>query len=40
MEIAAAPGVAYAGYSYRDRADRYTRELGTADVARLRESSA
>jgi hypothetical protein len=38
MEVAA-PGLSYSGYSYRDRADRYTRELSVGDVARLREAS-
>jgi hypothetical protein len=36
MEVAAAPDLRYAGYSYRDRADRYTRELTADETARLR----
>lgn len=29
----------YAGYSYRDRADRYLRELSTAEAARVRQAA-
>ena len=36
--IVAAPLV-YAGYSYRDRADRYIREFTHAEIARLRAAS-
>ncbi|MGD0498336.1 MAG: hypothetical protein ABSC23_07860 [Bryobacteraceae bacterium] len=39
MELAGS-GVAYAGYSYRDRADRYRRELNAAESLRLREAGA
>jgi hypothetical protein len=35
MEVAA-PGLAYAGYSYRERTDRYGRELHVREVERLR----
>lgn len=35
----AAPNPDYAGYSYRDRADRFMRELTAEDIARLREAS-
>ncbi len=36
MEIVAAGEPAYSGYSYRDRADRYLRELTYAETERLR----
>ncbi len=36
MEIAGAAEAAYAGYSYKDRADRYLRELSAAEAQRLR----
>jgi hypothetical protein len=36
MEIVGASGPAYSGYSYRDRADRYLRELTLAETERLR----
>jgi hypothetical protein len=39
MELAAS-GAAYAGYSYRERADRFRREVGAAESLRLREASA
>jgi hypothetical protein len=39
MEVAGAPVVAYAGYSYRDRADRYVRELSSGEAARIREAA-
>ena len=39
MEVIGAGGVAYAGYSYRERADRYLREFTIPEAARLRESS-
>jgi hypothetical protein len=39
MEVAADAGLGYAGYSYRDRADRFTAELTAAHAARLREGS-
>jgi hypothetical protein len=35
MDVAAAPGLGYAGYSYRDHADRYRRDLTGEDRARL-----
>jgi hypothetical protein len=38
MQVAAA-GAAYGGYSYRDRADRFTRQLSAEEVARLRQAS-
>jgi hypothetical protein len=38
MEVASA-GAAYSGYSYRDRADRFTRELSGDEIARLRQAS-
>jgi hypothetical protein len=37
---AVAVGAAYAGYSYRNRADRYTHEFSAAEVERLRAASA
>lgn len=37
MEVAASAGPRYAGYSYRDRADRYAAEIGREQAARLRE---
>jgi hypothetical protein len=40
MEVASAPGLAYAGYSYRDRADRYFREISVEETHRLRAASA
>jgi hypothetical protein len=40
MEVIAASAPVYAGYSYRDRADRYLRELALADAERLREAAA
>jgi hypothetical protein len=39
MEAVAA-GAAYAGYSYRSRADRYTHEFSAAEIERLRAASA
>jgi hypothetical protein len=39
MEVAGASGLAYGGYSYRDRADRFTAALTPAHVERLREGS-
>ena len=39
MEVASAPGLAYAGYSYRDRADRYGREISVEETGRLRAAS-
>jgi hypothetical protein len=39
MEVIGREQIAYAGYSYRDRADRYLRELTIPEAARLRESS-
>ncbi|HXS96333.1 MAG TPA: hypothetical protein VN736_17135 [Candidatus Limnocylindrales bacterium] len=39
MEVADAQGHAYSGYSYRDRADRFTRELTVAEAAQLREGA-
>ncbi len=40
MDVIAAVTPAYAGYSYRDRADRYLRELVLADAERLRRAAA
>lgn len=39
MEVAAAGSMRYAGYSYRDRADRFVRDLSVADADRLRAGS-
>jgi hypothetical protein len=39
MEVAGAAPQNYAGYSYRDRADRFVCPLGVAETARLRTSS-
>jgi hypothetical protein len=39
MEVAGAAGLAYGGYSYRDRADRFTAPLTAADSEKLREGS-
>ena len=39
MEVAGAADGAYAGYSYRDRADRYLRELSAAEAQQLRAAS-
>jgi hypothetical protein len=39
MELAGSPAPAYSGYSYRDRADRYLRELSAAEIERLRAAS-
>jgi hypothetical protein len=39
MEVIGDGGMAYAGYSYRERADRYHRELTIPEAARLREGS-
>jgi hypothetical protein len=39
MEIVTAAPLAYAGYSYRDRADRFQRELGPAETQRLRDAA-
>jgi hypothetical protein len=36
MEVAAAAPLTYGGYSYRDRADRFHRDLSVAETARLR----
>ncbi len=36
MQMIPTGPVDYAGYSYRDRCDRYLRELSPADVARIR----
>ncbi len=36
MEVIAAGEAVYSGYSYRDRADRYMRELTVEDASRLR----
>ena len=38
MEVVGEDGMAYAGYSYRERADRYLRKLTIAEAARLRET--
>jgi hypothetical protein len=39
MELAHGAQVVYSGYSYRDRADRFLRDLTFAEAARLREAS-
>jgi len=39
MEVAAGAGLAYAGYSYRGRADRFTGELTAHQADRLRAAS-
>ena len=39
MEVATAAPAAYAGYSYRDRADHYVREFAPAEIARIRAAS-
>lgn len=39
MEIAAAAPLSYVGYSYRDRADRFQRELTLDETTRLRAAS-
>jgi len=38
MEVAGAGPMTYAGYSYRERADRYLRELSLGEATRLREN--
>jgi len=37
MQAAVAPGIRYSTYSYRDRADRYTRDCTPEEVARIRQ---
>jgi hypothetical protein len=39
MEVASAGSAAYGGYSYKDRADRYWRELTVAESERIRAAS-
>ena len=39
MEVAGAGGTTYGGYSYKDRADRYWRELTAAEAERIRGAS-
>ena len=39
MEVVGEDRMAYAGYSYRESADRYLRELTIPEAARLREAS-
>ena len=39
MEVAGGREAAYAGYSYRDRADRYVLALSPAEAARIREAA-
>jgi hypothetical protein len=39
MEIASAAPLTYAGYSYRDRADRFQRALTVAETARLQSAA-
>ena len=39
MEVAGAADAVYAGYSYKDRADRYLRQLSAADAQRVRVAS-
>jgi hypothetical protein len=38
MEVAAAAGATYGGYSYKDRADRFLRELTLGEADRIRAS--
>jgi hypothetical protein len=40
MEVIAAAAPAYAGYSYRDHADRYARELTRTEAERIRAAAA
>ena len=40
MEVVAASGPAYSGYSYRDRADRYLREFTPAEIECVRAAAA
>jgi hypothetical protein len=39
MQVAGERPAAYAGYSYRDRADRYLRELSYDEAGRIREAA-
>jgi len=39
MEVAAAGRAVYAGYSYRDRADRYMRDLSTEETRKIAEAA-
>ena len=39
MAVAGTPDAAYGGYSYKDRADRYWRELTVAEAERIRAGS-
>jgi hypothetical protein len=39
LEIAGASSAAYGGYSYKDRADRFSRELTVAETDRIRAAS-
>jgi hypothetical protein len=39
MEVAAAAGAGYGGYSYKDRADWFRRELTVAETERIRSAS-
>ena len=39
MEVACAGAMQYAGYSYRERTDRYTREITTAEMQRIRDAA-
>src|SRR5579872_3099877 len=39
MDVVTSGGPVYQGYSYREKADRYLRELTVAEAARLREGS-
>ncbi len=39
MEVARAADAAYAGYSYKDRADRYLREFSAEEAQRVRTAS-
>jgi hypothetical protein len=40
MKVASGGGAGYAGYSYRERCDRFLRELSHAETGRLREAAA
>jgi hypothetical protein len=39
MEVVSSASATYGGYSYRDRADRYWRELTLAEAERIRGAS-
>ena len=39
MEVVGAGAMHYAGYSYRERTDRYSREITTAEMQRIRDAA-